>query len=187
MTEPGRRLAGDCRVDDRLIFGRPVSGMRRGAWFVSAPEVPTFGCLRLQSLLRKRLVPGPKGAGLFCLRCRLGETGNHSQEKEPLGEIASLLQAHFCTASGFQCICRTPTCRTTALRDGRELDRSLRGEISRRDRPDAAARSLPCGPFVSQYRCPGGAVRGWLICCANDARSKRHRGCPARRPRAASG
>jgi hypothetical protein len=32
------------------MFGHPVSGTRRGAWFVSAPEVPTFGCLRLQSL-----------------------------------------------------------------------------------------------------------------------------------------
>jgi hypothetical protein len=34
-------------MDDRSMFGHPVSGTRRGAWFVSAPEVPTFG---LQSL-----------------------------------------------------------------------------------------------------------------------------------------
>jgi hypothetical protein len=43
--------------------------------------------------LRKRLVPGEIGTGLFCLRCWLSESGrgNDPQENEPWGEVARLL------------------------------------------------------------------------------------------------
>jgi hypothetical protein len=43
--------------------------------------------------LRKRLVPGEIGTGLFCLRCWLSERGrgNDPQENEPWGEVAKLL------------------------------------------------------------------------------------------------
>jgi hypothetical protein len=34
-------------MDDRSMFGHPVSGTRRGAWFVSAPEVPNIRMFEL--------------------------------------------------------------------------------------------------------------------------------------------
>jgi hypothetical protein len=72
-------------MDDRSMFDRPVPvcGPLRGLFLrqisyqiskvVGADTVLRYkvyasrviGCLRLPSLGRKRLVPGPKGAGLF--------------------------------------------------------------------------------------------------------------------------
>jgi|ERR1700723_753869 len=140
------------------MFGHPASGTRRDAWFVSAPEVPTFGCsCRKDSSLEQwggsflfaLLVEGNRAWQRFTRKATIHKKMCHG---EKLPGFYFACSCAWNAASDFQGI-RTPACWTTALRFWpNTLSKLSRGNLTPWPDGGGSTNATSC-QLLSRHRC----------------------------------
>jgi hypothetical protein len=76
------------------MFGHPVSGTRRGAWFVSAPEVPTFGWFEIAVAVAEETRPWEGRVFSVCVVGLVNEgmaTIHKNLPSAPISELSAWL------------------------------------------------------------------------------------------------